>query len=324
MFEREIEAALEAVRLASLLCSRVQRELVTEETIAKADRSPVTVADYASQAVINHTLALAFPTDKIVAEEDSSALRQDGNAALRAGVVGYVCEFVPGLTETDALAAIDRGRYTGGSGRFWTLDPIDGTKGYIRGDQYAVALALVENGQVVLGVLGCPNLENPAQGAGGKAGCIFEARRGSGAFVRGLRESTATPVKVCENADPAQAVFCESYESGHSSHHGSSRIMQALGTVCPPVRVDSQAKYALVAGGRAGVYLRLPTRADYEEKIWDHAAGWILVEEGGGRVSDITGKPIDFSRGRTLAANKGLVVTNGRLHDAVLRALSTG
>jgi len=321
MFDKELKTAGEAVRLASLLCRKVRQTLVTEETIAKSDRSPVTVADYASQAVINHTLAQAFPADPIVAEEDSSALRAGESDPLRGRVMEYVSEFVPGLTEADALDAIDRGRHEGGSGRFWTLDPIDGTKGYIRGDQYAVALALVEDGEVVLGVLGCPNLAPFTPGDAAEAGRLFEARRGEGAFARGLEKGVATPLTVSGDADPAQAVFCEPFESGHSSHDESNRLMQTLGTGRPPVRIDSQAKYALVAGGKASVYLRLPTRADYEERIWDHAAGWMLVKEAGGHVTDITGKPIDFSRGRTLAANKGLVVTNGRLHDAVLGAL---
>jgi len=323
MFEKEIETALDAVRLAALLCRRVRRDLVTEETIAKLDRSPVTVADYASQAVIIHTLARSFPGDAIVAEEDSSALGQESNVVLRSRIVEYVNDYVPGLTEADVLAAVDGGRCEGGEGRFWTLDPIDGTKGYIRGDRYAVALAMIEDGEVALGVLGCPNLDPLDPLIASDTGCLFHALRGGGAFVRDLETGPAGPITVSGNADPAQAVFCESYESVHSSHHGSGRMMRTLGTTRPPVRVDSQAKYALVACGAAGVYLRLPTRADYEEKIWDHAAGWLLVREAGGRVTDVNGKAIDFSRGRTLSSNSGLVVTNGHLHAAVLDAFKS-
>src|SRR5690606_27076032 len=61
-------------------------------------------------------------------------------------------------------------------GRFWTLDPIDGTKGFLRGEQYAIALALIEQGRVVLGVLGCPNLP----GTGGSRGVVMAAVRGTG------------------------------------------------------------------------------------------------------------------------------------------------
>jgi 3'(2'), 5'-bisphosphate nucleotidase len=85
--------------------------------------------------------------------------------------------------------------------------------------------------------------------------------------------------------------------------------------------MDSQAKYAAVARGDAHVYLRLPTRADYQEKIWDHAAGFLVVEEAGGRVSDITGKPLDFSLGATLASNRGVVATSGGIHNEVIKAI---
>ena len=73
--------------------------------------------------------------------------------------------------------------------------------------------------------------------------------------------------------------------------------------------------------GEAEVYLRLPTRADYREKIWDHAAGVLVVEEAGGTVTDIAGRPLEFTHGRELTANRGVVVTNGRLHDRVLDAI---
>ena len=93
-----------------------------------------------------------------------------------------------------------------------------------------------------------------------------------------------------------------------------------LGITEPPVRLDSQAKYATVASGEADVYLRLPTRADYREKVWDHAAGALIVAEAGGTVTDVDGRR-STSAGATLAANRGVVATNGRLHRPILEAL---
>jgi 3'(2'), 5'-bisphosphate nucleotidase len=121
--------------------------------------------------------------------------------------------------------------------------------------------------------------------------------------------------------DPARAVFCESVESGHSSHSDSARVATLLGITAPPFRIDSQCKYAAVARGDAAVYLRLPTRKGYEEKIWDHAAGLRVILEAGGRVTDVRGRDLDFSLGRTLRDNLGVVVTNGPTHDAVLAAV---
>jgi 3'(2'), 5'-bisphosphate nucleotidase len=96
-----------------------------------------------------------------------------------------------------------------------------------------------------------------------------------------------------------------------------------LGVQADPVPMDSQAKYAVLAAGGGDVILRLlsPSRPDYREKVWDQAAGSIVVEEAGGRVSDLDGKPLDFSHGRTLATNRGVLVTNGPLHDAFLAGL---
>lgn len=88
-----------------------------------------------------------------------------------------------------------------------------------------------------------------------------------------------------------------------------------------PVRIDSQCKYAVLARGDAGIYLRVPTRADYQEKIWDHAGGSLLIEEAGGKICDVNGFDLDFSQGRTLKNNKGIVATNGIIHDSVMIAV---
>ena len=85
--------------------------------------------------------------------------------------------------------------------------------------------------------------------------------------------------------------------------------------------MDGQTKYAIVARGEAAIYLRLPSRPGYQEKIWDHAAGSLIVEEAGGRVTDVHGRPLDFSAGRVLGNSGGIVVTNGVIHDAVLEAV---
>jgi 3'(2'), 5'-bisphosphate nucleotidase len=85
--------------------------------------------------------------------------------------------------------------------------------------------------------------------------------------------------------------------------------------------MDSQCKYGLVARGDASLYLRIPAQNFYVEAIWDHAAGSIIVEEAGGRVTDLQGKVLDFSTGRKLAKNRGIIATNGQFHDQVLEAV---
>ena len=122
-------------------------------------------------------------------------------------------------------------------------------------------------------------------------------------------------------AKAADARFCESVEKAHTSQSHSAQVAELLGISAPPFRIDSQCKYAAVARGDAAVYLRLPTRPGYVEKVWDHAAGVAVVTEAGGTVTDVDGKPLDFSLGRGLTQNKGVIVTNGRFHDEVVAAV---
>ncbi len=317
-FEKELEVAFAAVRRASEICRNVQHNLVSEDTLSKKDRSPVTIADLGSQALVCREIRSAFGDDVIVGEEDSEALRQ--NDELRSKVLGLVQDQVAGITESEMLDAIDFGAGTAEGKRFWTIDPIDGTKGFLRGDQYAVALGLIVDGRVVLGLLGCPNL-SAEQGSRERSGALFGAVVGEGAFVSPLDGTDRTKITVDSVTDAADACFCESVESAHAAHDTHGRISSILGINRAPFRIDSQCKYAAVARGDASIYLRLPSKKGYEEKIWDHAAGMIVVEEAGGRVSDINGKPLDFTAGRTLQRNTGIVATNGALHDRVIEVI---
>ncbi len=315
--ERELEAAIAAVTAASAMCDRTQGRLLAGDTLTKGDHSPVTVADFATQAVVAAALTDVLGPLTMVGEEAAAELQEPGNASLRDGVVELVRgERGAGVAPDQVLEWIDLGGADGDDDRYWTLDPIDGTKGFLRGDQYAIALALVEDGEVVLGVLGCPNLPN----ADGSRGAVFAATDGTcSAWYGGA--AAAVPVRVSAPATIAEARFCESVESGHSDHGHAAQIAERLGITAPPYRIDSQCKYGAVARGDASIYLRLPTRADYREKIWDHAAGKFVVEQAGGRVTDVTGAPLDFRHGRTLAHNSGVVATAGSFHDDVVDAV---
>ena len=322
-WSNEEQAAVHSVRAASAVCQVIQKRLVRPETLEKKDKSPVTVADFASQAVVCAHLIEAFPRDLMIGEEDAAELREEAQAQVRRTVVEHVGTALRRpVSDDDVLSWIDHGASVAAvatrSRRYWTLDPIDGTKGFLRAEQYAVALALIEDGQVVLGVLGCPNFP-----INGSTGALLVASRGNGARITPLADPSADglPLRVSPLKDSAHLRFCESVESGHSDQDQSAKIARLLKITTPPLRMDSQAKYAAVARGDAHVYLRLPTRADYQEKIWDHAAGFLVVEEAGGRVSDITGKPLDFSLGATLASNRGVVATSGGIHNEVIKAI---
>lgn len=318
-YAAEAEVALDAVRHAARLCRSVQAN-IRPETLQKHDRSPVTVADFGSQAVVCHAIESAFRADPVIGEENAAMLREPDNQQILERVTAQVGVHIADVTSEEVLRLIDHGGNRDRHDRFWTLDPIDGTKGFLRKDQYAVALALVDRGAVVVAALACPNLTDET----GVAGHAFVAVRGHGTRTAPLfSEGGEHDVNVSSITSSSDARFCESVESGHSSHDDAAAVAAVLGITAESIRLDSQAKYAIVARGDAEIYMRLPTRANYVEKIWDHAAGMLVVEEAGGRVTDIEGRPLDFTHGGRLEANTGVIATNGKVHAAVLAALKS-
>ncbi|KAI1801353.1 3',5'-bisphosphate nucleotidase [Daldinia bambusicola] len=343
-YAKELEIAQLAVQRASILTKRVFHEKA-KGTVSKDDKSPVTIGDFGAQALIISALKANFPDDEIVAEEEAAQLRQDEN--LRHTIWDLVATtqlsdpeaegLLGGAIEDEEamLTLIDYGNSKGGAkGRIWAIDPIDGTKGFLRGGQYAVCLALMVNGDVKVGVLGCPNLpiDDTAQLTGSMEsgqtdegrGVLFSGVLGQGATSRALTTGELAKEKSISMraiTDIASATFCESVEAGHSSHGDQAEIAKLLGITNPSVRMDSQAKYASIARGAGDIYLRLPVSETYQEKIWDHAAGDLIVREAGGAVTDIHGKRLDFSIGRTLANNKGVIAAPAAAHPEVLKAV---
>ena len=256
----------------------------------------------------------AFPADPLVGEEDASQL---ASPPIRDALGRDSPRSRPGLDARTVAEALDRGGSTGGPvGRWWTLDPVDGTLGFLRGGQYAIALALVVDGVVQLGVLGCPALER----ADGSVGGLFVAERGTApGSCRSMATPTRSRLRVASCTTASEARYAESLEAAHSAQDEAARIGEVLGISAPPLRLDSQAKYALVACGDASVYLRIP-RGGYVENVWDHAAGSIIVEEAGGIVSDIEGASLDWGRGRRLEGNRGIIAAPAAIHAEVVAA----
>lgn len=319
-FNAERSIALAAVREAAELCQRVQEQMAVR-SIEKSDRSPVTIADFGSQALICSRLRRAFPEDPIIAEENSSMLTAEGSEKALEGVIRYVRDLRPEAATDAILEWIDYGIQKEHTQRHWTLDPIDGTKGFLRGDQYAVALALIVGGEVVVAAIACPNLTLTAYPE--TKGVIAIAVRGEGTRMYRLSDAEMLgEAAVTDIASPEDARFSESVESAHTSHSQSAVISKLLGIVKPATRLDSQAKYVVVAGGDADIYMRLPSRRRYVENIWDHAAGMLVVEEAGGLVTDIRGAKLDFGHGYQLVNNRGVLVSNGKLHAKLLQAIA--
>ncbi|KAL5730118.1 3'(2'),5'-bisphosphate nucleotidase [Ranunculus cassubicifolius] len=367
-YAKELKVAVSVVQMACSLCQRVQENLVSKSNNhvqSKDDDSPVTIADWSVQATVSWILSECLDSKNIsiVAEEDVQSLSKSDSAGILEAVVktvntclaeapkfGLNCQ-IRTLEGSEVLEAISRCNSSGGSkGRHWVLDPVDGTLGFVRGDQYAVALAMIEDGEVILGVLGCPNYPmkkewlnyhhryywmmsklSPQASESWEKGCVMYAKRGSGeAWMQPLVHAnmnyawpnSARPIRVSSIDDPALATFCEPVEKANSSHSFTAGLAHSVGLRKQPLRVYSMVKYAAIARGDAEIFMKF-ARAGYKEKIWDHAAGVVIIQEAGGVVTDAGGRPLDFSKGMFLEGlDRGIIACSGAvLHDKIIGAV---
>ncbi|HEY0112679.1 MAG TPA: 3'(2'),5'-bisphosphate nucleotidase CysQ [Allosphingosinicella sp.] len=226
------------------------------EAEEKLDGSPVTIADRRAELIILEHLARAFPEIPVLAEEEASAGR------------------IPEL-----------GR------RFFCVDPLDGTRGFVqRNGEFTVNIALVEEGEPIAGVIYAPDSK-----------LLYYGARGEGAFrVRGK----GRPEPIASRPRPASGLTAVGSRS-HASH-GTSEKSAHLG-IAEFVRSSSSLKFCLVAEGSADVYPRYGQTAE-----WDTAAGQAILEAAGGRVMalDEEGREIGpLSYGKTEAGfmNPGFI-----------------
>ena len=319
-----LDSVVHAVAAASGVARRAAAERADLVDLLKDDRSPVTVADLAVQVAITAALRAADVdhADRIVGEEGIDSL-DDGGSTMIDQLLRLSGEALDGAglsdaapgTESELRELLDAGGLDPASeGRevFWSLDPIDGTKGFLRGQQFAIALGLVEHGNPVVGLLGCPHLalgEAEDYGTADPVGSIYLGVMGEGAFA-GPATSTSvdqlSPISVSPTPPDGRVRVCLSYEKAHGDQDRTSAALEATGVSTTPIRIDSQCKYAMVASGRADLYLRL-AREGYREKSWDHAGGCAVVRAAGGIVESATGQPLRID-GRWVDAPGGIVV----------------
>jgi len=202
----------EVVHIAGQLAQYVRAKFVFgdgDAVFSKQDTSPVTVADVAIQVLVTLMLkkTLGVESIRLIGEEDIQIFADDVDGSRIAIVHDIVERFLPkdagiSLSESTIVDTLKEANDEGGDGSFWTLDPIDGTKGFIlEGGQYATGLARVENGAVVQAIIGCPVLSSAYMcGDPRLLGCVYSATLGEGAFVRAVDENGTlgppTPVRI--------------------------------------------------------------------------------------------------------------------------------
>lgn len=317
--EQLLDVAQRAGERAARICQAVLDE--TPTSLEKNDRSPVTLADYGCQAVILREISQAFPSHNIVAEEGSEHLKANIDKSGIKRITELVTENIGDrVTFEEICQWIDHtgdfnNEYT------WSIDPIDGTKGFLRRQQYAVAIGVLKNHVPSLGVLACPNLPIDLQNPKSSRGIIYAATRGKGAKRiplngKAVRTITTSTAKL-ENCRVLGSV-----ESSHGDPSLVKKMISHMGISGDFVRYDSQVKYGILAEGNAEIYVRPRSKPDYRENSWDHVAGVVIAQEAGGTVTDLDGKTLDFSKGKTLANNRGVLATASReIHDAAIISL---
>jgi histidinol phosphatase-like enzyme (inositol monophosphatase family) len=246
-----LSAAVDAAKAAGDIALHYFRTNLTVET--KEDRTPVTRADRECETRITEILSQRFPD------------------------IGFLGE--------------EHGERPGRGNARWIIDPIDGTKNFIRGIPFfATLIALEEEGEITAGVMYAPAIND-----------LLYARQGQGAFANGKR------VHVSTVEDLREAMLV----------HGGLKDLKVRPCWQPFLRlVDTTARqrgfgdalgHSVVICGQADVVL------EPEIKPWDVAATKILVTEAGGRFSDFAGSPSIYTG--------NAVISNGLVHDEVIRIL---
>ncbi|KAL4803960.1 hypothetical protein BDV18DRAFT_143574 [Aspergillus unguis] len=344
-YAKELQIACLAVQRAALLTKRlIEAEALGKGSFDKVDDSPVTICDFGAQSLIIAAIHNAFPNDDIVGEEDSKTLQLDPGLLERTWDLVKSTRLSDDESEKllraptskdEMLRLIDLGAL--GSckpkGRTWVLDPVDGTATFMRGQQYGVCLGLVEDGKQKIGITGCPNLnlesgelhEDLSDVDG--SGVMVYAVKGEGAWVRPLSSGTLLPATRIEPkaqiTEPKDIRFVDCKAATSSNFELHARLAESLGAPWPP-RTDlwsAQLRYIAIAVGGCNVLIKIPRNSSYRSKMWDHVGGMLIVEELGVTVSDLAGKPVDLTLGRSLDGCEGMIIAPTSIHGRLVEAV---
>lgn len=253
MPSRELQAALDAAQAAAQVIRALYQKNLTVHT--KEDQSPVTEADVRAEETIRTVLSERFPTYGFYGEET--------------------------------------GKHSVGAESVWLVDPIDGTKSFVRECPFfSTQIALMRAGRLVLGVSSAPAY-----------GELAWAEQGSGAFLNDR------PIRVSTVADLSAAIV----STGNLKTMTRTAQWSGLGTLIGRVNrirgYGDFVHYHLLARGALEVVI------ESDVGILDIAALTVIVREAGGTFTDLAGKDVTLDTTSVLA-------TNGRLHSAVREVLS--
>ena len=320
-----LAAAAEAVMQVMPIARMLGATLGSVPPIQKPDGSPVTAADYIVQALVVAALRERLPDARVplMGEEHADSLATCGRPDAERLVVDAIRTALGWRDRAAALRTIDGDPVRAGE-PFWTIDPIDGTKGFIVDAHFSICLARIEGSAATVGVLGCPRM-GPA-GDGGLRhdgpGVVYAAATGCGAFEFRPGDGGASPARAARWQGGTVRWARSLNRSAAKVPSRTEPAIAGLGTAIESVHMDSQCKYALVARGDSDIVVRMPRGGGDMENIWDHASGAVIAAEAGAVVTDVCGRPLDFGCGETLVRNAGILCAAAGLHARAVDALA--
>lgn len=269
---------------------RFSDELKTAMDLAREAGS--TILDYYSKGVI--------PEEKVGADNFVEPVTEADKAASRIIVEGLERTFSDdGILSEEEEDATDE-RLS--KGRVWMIDPIDGTIGFIRKDgDFGVQIGLAEEGRPVLGVVYLPF-----------HGEMYYAVQGEGSYFA-AEGTEPSRLRVTDNADLSSANLASS--RSHRSER-MNRVMEDFGLANEVRRGSVGLKIGLIARQDCDLYVHLSSRTKY----WDTCAPQIIVEEAGGKITDLFGEPLSYDSHDVRNYN-GIVASNGTLHEETIGRL---
>lgn len=252
MASQYLQVALQAVKQAETVVLRYLEQGVRAEL--KADQSPVTIADKEAEEAIRQTILASFPDHTFFGEEGTKENLQSHQ----------------GFT--------------------WIIDPIDGTKSYLRKNPlFATQLALMQDGEFILGVSNAPLIKE-----------LIYAEKGSGCFLND------TQIHVSETSTIANAYMSFGSLKYFAKNSQTEPLLQLTADAHWARGIGDFWSYHLLAQGKIDIMI------EAETKLWDIAAMAVIIQEAGGKMSQLDGRPINHSTTSALA-------TNGLIHDYVVQ-----
>ena len=294
-FEKELTLAIETVKIATEITKWFSN--VGFKSFQKQDNSPVTLADYASQFFISFRISEYFPEDQIIAEETNEV-----NLTVNDLDMIKSC-----YDDLNIYIEMDLSPKKLKSERQWTVDPIDGTKGFQKHLSYAIGIGLMINSKPRISIIGVPNFSE-------KGTAIFIAEKGSGAKVS-YGGQPFSSIEASKQNTLSKSLMC------HSLHYDEPWVMKFASEIdiTKFIQMDSMAKFCLIANGGADIYIK-PLNKE-RSFSWDFLPGTLLVSEAGGKVSDLNGNPLKFLDEKLILSTPGLIASNSHIHQEILRSM---